>query len=216
MTFVRFVLSFVVCSGMSLAAWAEDGIEFIPGKSSPTPGTAPRPAVPRPPGLAPVPAKPTAPPGWDLTKASDGSFQIYLPAKPTYGSEDIETAIGPVKMHTYIVELNEGNTAYGMIYSDYPGLDLDLVDPDEMLLGAQEGLLSRFPGATLNTERKIKLGNFPGRDLEFVQRSGGETIYGAWRLYMVRNRMYQVSIISVNNKIDAEMQKSLFANFQAK
>jgi hypothetical protein len=119
--------------------------------------------------------------------------------------------VGQIDLHSFAVEANNGNVAYFVFYSDYPeGTDED-TDPKELLQNARDGVVGE--GSRQTREEKIQVGEHPGLEFDFVQGSGAEKTYGYWRLYMVKNRLYQIGIISIGESAVDYKFKPIYGSF---
>jgi len=94
-----------------------------------------------------------------------------------------------VEIHTYMISL--GNTGVVMISSsEIKGLEN--ASADDRLQKAKLGAL-KAGNATLTAEKKIALGSYPGLQYE---ATGQNQLHVRARMYIVKNRLYQLMEIS--------------------
>ncbi len=134
---------------------------------------------------------------WEKLSDEKGNFKVTVPGKPNKLQQTVDTDVGKVEAHYYLVELDEGRVVYAMAYSDYPASFTDNADPETVLDGVRNGNIKPHDG-TVTSEWKIKLeNNFPGREYTFRGTLQGTTtpIVGYVRLYLVGTRLYQQIVL---------------------
>lgn len=137
-------------------------------------------------------------PEWTTVQNIPGKFKIMFPRNPEEREENLETAIGQLKMKSFICDGDKvkGDTVvYGLIQTDYPDslVNSDSKDgmQEEIFGSAIEGTVSNVHG-TLLTKKVISIKGFPGRQarVSFVQ---GRNILDL-RVYLVKNRCYFLQV----------------------
>lgn len=121
--------------------------------------------------------------------SEEGNFKISFPGEPTVTSEAVPTDIGDIQMKMFMYEKSR-EEAYMVAYSDYPQEAVDAGDKKEMLQGSKEGVVGNI-GASVEEEKEIEIDGNPG---VYFKAKGPEfaTVY---KLYLVKNRLYQVGIL---------------------
>jgi len=140
--------------------------------------------------------------------SEDGLFMVEFPGTPEHTSKLVETELGKVQTNSYIYSpsITEG---YMVFYSDYPTEYVRKMDKRSMLLNAMEGALK--PIGIDGTERmeEFQLNGNPA--VEFMGQ--GEHMHIAGRLYLIENRLYQVSIIRDGSYPSTEAIDKFFDSF---
>ena len=105
-----------------------------------------------------------------------------------------------------------GRVAYFVFYSDYPEGTEDDTDPKVLLQNARDGVIGD-DDSRQTREEKIDISGHPGLEFDFVQGNGANKTYGYWRLYMVKNRLYQIGIISIGEQATDFKVKAIYDSF---
>jgi hypothetical protein len=137
--------------------------------------------------IAPAPAAPAAT-AWSELVSKDGGFRVMLPGQATYSVQTVPTNLGPLQMHSWILDF--GTAGFAVLYGDYPATHVQNTGADTIVRNAVKGLLDSWkPGAAaFDTETAINLGSYPGR--EYSVDAGG--YFNKGRTLLVGNRLYQV------------------------
>jgi len=139
---------------------------------------------------------------WLTTTSKDGGFAISMPGKPL--ELDAPIVLGDFHAVSHVFHVRRGGNAYSVTYTDLA------IDPsDETIVakvfdGAKEDLLKKAT-ARLTSETNIKLKENAGREIKAVAVSG----YVICRTYLVKNRMYQVVVVSGSEEPSAEVKRFL-------
>lgn len=128
---------------------------------------------------------------WRDLESKRGGFRAQFPGEPREGRKTIRTDIGEVVSTRYTIT-DGNNVTYDILYNDYPKAGVAKIAPQKLLEGARDGLLSQTKGR-LDVDKRITLGNIPGREGEIATKEG--TRY-RFRLLWAGNRMYQVLVIT--------------------
>ena len=140
--------------------------------------------------------------------SEDGQFMIELPGIPEHTANIVETELGKIQTHTYIYSpsITEGYMVY---YSDYPTDYVRKVDKRKMLLSAMEGAMK--PIGVIGTEEMNEFYLNDNPAIEFLAH--GEHMYMAGRVYLIDNRLYQVSIIRDGSYPSTETINKFYDSF---
>jgi hypothetical protein len=152
-------------------------------------------------------ATPT-PTEWQTFTSKNGHFAVLMPGTPKSDVDSVETLIGTVDLHSFMVETDE--FAYFVAYGDFPPTFVQGADTDAMLDGAREGALADVRG-TLVSERRISVQGFPGRELWIEASAGNQKGLAQARMILVGNRFYQVLVVGPKERF-AESQAERFLN----
>ena len=123
---------------------------------------------------------------WKKFSSDAGRFAVLLPGKPTEETETEKTEDGTTVHHTFSLATETG--AFVMMYSDFPE-DITKIKADFLLDEACKGL--SIGGDQLLSQRRISLGAYPGREIEYKTQDG---ITGKARIFLVGQRLYQLHI----------------------
>lgn len=121
--------------------------------------------------------------------SEEGNFKIIFPGEPTVTSETVPTDIGDIQMKMYMYEKSR-EEAYMVAYSDYPQEAVDAGDKKEMLQGSKEGVVGNI-SASVEEEKEIEIDGNPG----VYFKAKGPVFTTVYKLYLVKNRLYQVGIL---------------------
>lgn len=136
---------------------------------------------------------------WQQFSSTAGNFTVSLPGTPTKESETDDD--GSVANNFTVVY---GETVYLVTYSDL--VDENQVNPEEIFDAVCEGYAA--DGDKLVNKREIKLnGGYPGRIVELNTTDG---MVGKASMYLVKNRLYQLIVISPST----EEQEKFFESFR--
>jgi hypothetical protein len=172
-------------------------------------------------------ASPPAGPGPDTTAAADpdkfrgwleyGSepdgFSVFTPKSLTPQKEKTETAAGTMDMMIYMAELP--TSAWGVCCNDFPADLLEGKDPVVILKGAAEGFGNQISGS-VSAESQLALDGHPGLQITLSGVARGVNMFAKARFYLVRNRMYQIYVISEKGKEDVEAIDRFLTSFKLK
>ncbi|MCB1172540.1 MAG: hypothetical protein KDK39_03190 [Leptospiraceae bacterium] len=126
-------------------------------------------------------------------------FSITFPGQPSENTQDVETAVGRVEMHSVMHEA--GSSAYMLAYTDYPESLVRSENASVLLQNAKDSMAGSL-GTAVTYEQKITLKGQPG----LYYKAQGSGYYLAFKIYMVNNRLYQIGLMR-NDRLptDAEI-----------
>jgi hypothetical protein len=136
---------------------------------------------------------PTEKTEWKEFTSKEGKFTANFPEAPKVDSK--KDAKGIVTTST-IATAEKGAIAYFVSYTE---LDADSakVDPKLILEGGAKSLEEGT-----KSKKEIKLNGFPGLEIVREFEQGGSKLYMKTHMYMVKNRLYQVFVMSEQGKKD--------------
>lgn len=150
---------------------------------------------------------------WEKTISQEGNFSVMLPGVSEYRAQNVETEIGKITIHMFLVEADKGNTAFMLMYSDYPEALFDKKSVDQVLDDAAAGAVRNVKGK-LQSKSNITYQKLPGRDLTATTSSGSRMTFITWRLLLAKNRMYQIGCVGVGKKVPEEVVKKINESFR--
>ncbi len=136
-----------------------------------------------------------------------GRFSVAATGTPRFTKESVPTAAGPITMNTYMFQA--GACVQGAIYADYPPAVLQKASKSAMLDGARDGAVRNVNGTLVN-EREIAYLKHPGRELRI---DIGNRLWLLGRIFLVGNRLYQVTVIGPKDQFPEEEAKKFLQSF---
>lgn len=125
---------------------------------------------------------------WIKYNSKEGGYTVLLPGQPTVDSQEATTANGE-KFTQYKATVQSGKAIYMIGYFDYSPPTVFAFDDarDRMIDGVK---------ATLLSERSIRLGGAPGREIRLMMKMLGDEYLMVARFYDVGGRVYMIQFIS--------------------
>ena len=126
----------------------------------------------------------------------------------------LNTAVGQIELHMFITTTQRGKVAFAVMYNDYPASLTGKTDPDKILINALNGAVRSKQGRIL--ERKnLKLDGYPGKQVKLEGSSKGKKRIGYIRVYLVKNRLYQLLAFGQGaGKLQESDVNKFFKSFQ--
>jgi len=142
---------------------------------------------------------PAPKPGPKEFKSEAGRFSVMSPRVLKETTQSIDTpAAGKITFYVFLGE--QGNEEFAVSYGDYPETIIKKIDPQIILDGARNGMVRNINGKLIS-ETKIALEGNPGRELLIdVLAGGGREITFKARLFLVKNRLYQIMWVAPKGK----------------
>lgn len=144
--------------------------------------------------------------------SEEGRFFIIFPGEPSYTVEDVKTAVGKLKMYTYLYE-ESSEVAYMVAYIDYPADMVEESDNDVLLEAALEGALSSW-GIDINEAEKETTWHSGFKGI-FCNEKNGDT-YAAYEVILAENRLYQIAILQYGKSISKKSLSAFYDSFEIK
>jgi hypothetical protein len=148
---------------------------------------------------------------WKETTSQEGRFKIRFPAEPEKQEQQLPTAVGNISMTMFMAQ-NKGSQVFAVGYSDYPEQHVANLGPERLLNSCKTGVLRPYSGK-ISKERTLKLEGNPGMEFIFTGTWRGNDVEATWRVYLVKNRVYQVAVFRLGQSVDAEDAKRFFNSF---
>ncbi|PKP03768.1 MAG: hypothetical protein CVU11_07165 [Bacteroidetes bacterium HGW-Bacteroidetes-6] len=138
-----------------------------------------------------------------------GNFKATFPGTPEYSNSDVDISDGTTKLHMFLFTSDAGHV-YLSACANYPDSYLSSEsDRNTFLENAVEGFFGELaiaPGNRVN----VKSGKYKG--LEY--RGQNETYSVIYRVYIAKNTVFQIGILSNGGYIDAKSAKAFFKSFK--
>jgi hypothetical protein len=128
---------------------------------------------------------------WTVLESKEGQFSVSMPGSPTETSRILNASFGEILAHFWILRL--GDSAFSVVYSDYPEGYVREQGPKMVLDSSRDGAVEGTQG-TLLTEFIVKLGSYPGREIKIAVANGEATSRD--RFFLVGRRLYQLVVAS--------------------
>jgi hypothetical protein len=149
------------------------------------------------------------PTGWTQVTWTEGKCRFSMPGTPT----DKTRGAGGGTLHTK--ELDQGEKGYFVGYIDLPPDPPPDAKLKEEALNLFRDGMSRSPNITgLQSEKRITIGEHPGRELLYNMKVGGQTGKMKIRLYVVGNRMYQVAAAGTGTIAESPESQRFLDSFE--
>ena len=136
-------------------------------------------------------------------------FSIVFPVEPTLEVSDIDTDLGKVKMFTYSYQPSD-YLFYAFSYCDYPpqskGLD-EASALDKAMKGFANGM-----SLDISSNTAISLGNVKG----VYFKADDDEIFATNKSYFVKNRLYQIAVVSSDYYCSSQIEASFLDSFKIK
>jgi hypothetical protein len=152
--------------------------------------------------------------GWQVFSPAGAGFTVKLPGEPKKTARALEVPGGTINLTLYGIERN-GLVCFISVTECSPGVLKQ--NANEVLDDARDNGVKKS-GGTLREERKIKLNEFPGREMtidlpDSKLRGGG--IFKS-RVYLVGRTHYQVAAMSTIANENPNVQRAFLNSFQLK
>jgi hypothetical protein len=171
------------------------------------------------------PAQPAATPdplaGWIEYTAPDGAFTVRLPDEPEVQNETVPTEAGDIQIAMYLVEKDD--RAVMLSHNEFPAAIAEAIAAGDdtfiqgILDGGRDGAVGNVSG-TLQDEKQITVGSFPGREFTFNVDSStsptGDAITGIARVILATDRLYQLISLTNADETDPALVQAFFDSFQ--
>jgi hypothetical protein len=127
-------------------------------------------------------------PDWKEFASKEGRFKVLMRGTPEQYKLDAESDFGKGVLHMNSVQADK--TMYGANYCDFPA-EIKKAPLKQVYDSSRDGAVANLEGK-LASEKDIKLGDYPGREIR-IDVAGGKRLFRA-RVYLVDQRLYQVVV----------------------
>src|SRR5437016_3721692 len=134
-------------------------------------------------------------------------FSVQMPATASEHAAKVETKAGRATVTYFLLEHNE--LTYVVSCSKFPKGALKADAQEKRLDNARDGAVESA-GGKLESEKAIKLGTHPGRELLI----DGSKAFVRTRIYAVENRLYQTMVIGGKQHVNGTDAKKFFEAFK--
>lgn len=159
-------------------------------------------------GFLPFRAVPLKPfPDWQEISSPEGIFSILMPGVPNTRTQMLNTPMGDIDAHWVVFTWQD--SVYAVIYVDYPESFVQQIGSDGIFDNMRDGFKSQF---ALLDELVISLDKYTGRELRV--KSIDEANSMRLRLFLIENRLYQVTIASPGEEAFSKDMDQFFDSFK--
>lgn len=140
-----------------------------------------------------------------------GGFSIVFPDTPKENKHVTTSEIGQIELTQYIYGKNDTH-AWVASFSDYPERMIQLGNKEQLLKGIKYRILEDLRAKT-SIEEKVKLEDkYDG--LSFVAKAKKRDLNISYKIFLVKNRVYQLSMYSSVGPIEAQDSTDFFGSFK--
>ncbi len=143
--------------------------------------------------------------------SENGRFSIQFPEEPLLDEHMTSTEIGQIKLYQYIYSKDNTN-AWLVSYSDYPEKMIKIGNNTQLLKGIKHRVLQGL-NARASAEKKIKVQN-KYQGLSFVAKSRNKKLDILYRIFLVGNRVYQISMYSSLGPFSSKDSTDFIGSFE--
>lgn len=147
------------------------------------------------------------PPVWTEFRSEGGGFTISMPDKPISQAATIETSHGRFVQQAFIA--SHHSIICLAAFTDVPKNLLVANDLDGFFDGVRDRFIKEV-GGKLASESSLSLNGHPGRAIKVHLFRGHLRL----RLFLVGERLYQLSITSLDKEVNEETFNKFFASFK--
>lgn len=141
----------------------------------------------------------------------EGGFSIQFPDKPTKHQRNKESEIGSLQLTQFIYNKDDTNI-WLVSYTNYPSKMIQLGNTTQLLKGIKYKVLDDLR-ATVNTEASVKL-NDKYKGLTFSAHAKRKNLDFIYHIYLVKNRLYQISMYSSLGPIPSQDSLDFMGSFK--
>ena len=138
---------------------------------------------------------------WKPFSSTPGRFTVLMPGKPRNLTVSVNTQdAGVVNVNMFLVERNQEAVTYGVAYTDFPDSYIQQLNQKKLTEHAFDtgrDYALRANRGSLQSERRISLGSYPGREIRYT-KPGGKMV--KVRMYLVNQRLYQAMVETTQQK----------------
>jgi hypothetical protein len=143
--------------------------------------------------------------------SKEGRFSILFPEKPIKDVHTTSAEIGEIKLTQFIYNKDETNI-WLVSYSDYPKKMIHLGNNNQLLKGIKHRILKEFR-AQPSLEKEVTLAD-KHQGLSFSAHSNKNSLDVLYQIYLVENRVYQISMYSSVGKFPTQDSSDFMGSFK--
>jgi hypothetical protein len=149
---------------------------------------------------------------WKELAPKDAGFVVMMPGTPIEQKESLRLVSGPVELSIHAVERKQEETVFIAMYCELAEAVFKKGTTEQRLDYARNRAVANTRGK-LASEKKIKLGAHPGRELVFEVEGKGQV---RQVIYVVKNNLYQLLVAGPKEKTTSRDADRFFQSFKLK
>jgi hypothetical protein len=165
------------------------------------------------PSIQSVQAKPTlliAQSIWKPFSSKEGGFRVLMPGTPAQEQRTTKTEMGAFPTNTFTV-IREQEAGYVVGYLDFPNnISVNSRNQNQYLTAVATGF-AQGSGGRLMSERNIRVGNLPGKEIRLQFEQG---VIGRARMFLDNKRLYVALVITDKENSLTKSIQGFFNSFQ--
>jgi hypothetical protein len=147
-------------------------------------------------------------PAWKEFASKEGRFKVLMPGTPKQDQAETESDFGKGVLHMNTAQA--GKTLYGANYCDFPA-EIKKAPLKQVFDSSRDGAVANLEGE-LAGEKDIKLGEYPGREIQ-IDVAGGKRLFRV-RVYLVDQRLYQVVVFGTKEAATSKEADKFLDSFK--
>lgn len=140
-----------------------------------------------------------------------GKFSIIFPGAPKENKHTTTSEIGQIELTQYIYGKDDTH-AWVASFSDYPKRMIQLGNKEQLLKGIKYRILEDLRAKTLFEEKITLDDKYDG--LSFVAKAKKKDLNISYKIFLVNNRVYQLSMYSSIGPVEAKDSTEFFGSFK--
>jgi uncharacterized protein YbaP (TraB family) len=153
---------------------------------------------------------------WEVVSGETSGFTALAPGGVKVSSQNVPSEFGDLKMDMYPYSPVPGddNLMYMIIHSVYPegSISSDSLEKiNDFFDNAITRTVSKVKGKVIS-QKKLTINEYPGREVLIDYNNGMFII--ALRIYLVKNKVYMLQVISETSKVGNESSKRFMESFK--
>jgi hypothetical protein len=147
-------------------------------------------------------------PEWKEFAPKEGRFKVLMPGVPKVYDLDTESDFGKGVLHMHRAQV--GKTMYAANYCDFPA-EIKKTPLKQVYDDSRDGAVANLEGK-LVSEKDIKLGDYPGREIR-IDVPEGKLLFRS-RVYLVDQRLYQAVVLGTKEAATSKEADKFLDSFK--
>jgi hypothetical protein len=145
---------------------------------------------------------------WKEFASKDGRFKVLMVGTPKEDKLDTESDFGKGVLNMNSIQV--GKTMYAANHIDFPA-EIKKAGLKQVYDSSRDGAVANLAGK-LASEKDIKLGENPGREIQ-IDVQGGRQLFRA-RVYLIEQRLYQVVVFGTKEAATSKEADKFLDSFK--
>lgn len=143
-----------------------------------------------------------------MYRAEDGNFLVKFPGPPEFTSEVLDTQVGKVRYDMYVYKESE-TQSFMVSISEFPTKHIKNQGAEKILENAFQGALKSLENSSIYDDRAYTMNGLPAKRL----KAKGEIWHVSAEMFVVNNRLYQVTILRDGSFPDERVEREFIESF---